>query len=92
MHREDAVAAGLLEPKRRERPEDKMRRSSGDKAQGKGDDLTEIPGIGAATADQLEELGFWTLDQLREADLDELPSRARQAVEEWRDAKGRDAV
>lgn len=49
------------------------------------DDFTQIPGIGAATAEELRQRGFYTFEDLRNADLAELPWRARHAVEEWRD-------
>ncbi|MFO7743385.1 MAG: helix-hairpin-helix domain-containing protein [Anaerolineae bacterium] len=68
--------------KMRQAPEDKMRVPSENKA---ADDFTEINRIGPATAEELREQGYRTFDDLREADLDDLPSRAQGPVEEWRE-------
>ena len=50
------------------------------------DDLTEIPGIGKATAEALNQAGIKTFDQLMAADLSFLPGGAVKAVEKWRES------
>lgn len=50
-----------------------------------GDDLTEIPGVGPSTAEDLRSRGLDTLDDLRGADLGALDGRTRRAIERWRD-------
>lgn len=50
-----------------------------------GDDLTEIPGVGPSTAEDLRAAGYETLDDVRSADLSGLDGRARDAIERWRD-------
>lgn len=96
MHRQDAIAQGLLQPEEKAQPPtgDKMRPAAKDKAAGIGapttpDDLTTIPGVGQATARLLQARGINTFDQLRQAaTLDFLSAPARQAIEEWRQANG----
>lgn len=83
MHRQDAVEAGLVAaPKRRKPAEDKMRRPEADKS-GR-DDFTTIRGIGAMTARRLYERGIFTFEQLRTADVSDLPGRARWEIKNWR--------
>lgn len=86
--------------KKRKKPADKMQKQAQDKsgvvvtqdrarpAPGvttAADDFTQIPGIGAATAEELYERGFDTFEELRNADLAELPWRAQLAIGQWRD-------
>jgi len=71
--------------KLRPAPEDKMQRPAENKA-ATDDDFTEIDGIGPATAEDLRSRGYRTFDDLRGADLDDLPWRARATIEEWRNA------
>jgi predicted flap endonuclease-1-like 5' DNA nuclease len=81
--------------KQRPQKEDKMRRPQDDKRkkpkEDKGeetaqpaDDFTELPGVGEATAETLQEHGLHTFDELMQADLSFLSARAREAVEAWR--------
>ncbi len=81
--------------KLRPAPEDKMRRPAEDKLitsdafkgeQEPAADFTTIDGIGPATAEELREAGYRTFDDLRVADVDELPSRAQGPVRRWRNA------
>lgn len=51
------------------------------------DDFTTIPGVGEATAMQLQAHGIQTYAQLRTADVGFLPTRAQTAIEEWRDER-----
>ena len=50
------------------------------------DDLTEIPGVGEATARALEARGIRAFAELRTASLEGLPGRIRAAIEAWREA------
>lgn len=77
MYPKDAAKLGY---KKREAPENKMLAPEENK-----DDFTTIEGIGAATAHKLWEAGYLTFDDLWNADVEELPARAGNAVEEWRD-------
>jgi predicted flap endonuclease-1-like 5' DNA nuclease len=95
MHREHARARGLLpdqqKKKRRKLARDKRLRPVDDKRQrtneqkaAQADDLTEIPGVGPATAQKLRERGLGTFEALRSADLGAFDTRTRQAIEDWR--------
>lgn len=95
MHRQDAIEAGLLQPKKKQKgAEDKMRRPAEDKGvsegpakqetAAEGDDLTEIPGVGPSTAEKLRAQGLETLEALYRADLSALDGRTRRVIEKWR--------
>lgn len=96
MYRDDVQRLGLIGPaKVQEAVEDKMRRPAEDKTipeshsgpdmDETSDDLTEIPGVGPATAERLRAQGLETLEELRTVDLSALDGRARRAIERWRD-------
>jgi predicted flap endonuclease-1-like 5' DNA nuclease len=81
--------------KQRPPKEDKMRRSQADKREKPkedkaeeitqpADDFTELPGVGMATAEALQEHGIHTFDELMQADVSFLSTRAREVVEAWR--------
>lgn len=79
-------------PKKGRKPaRDKMRRPERDKALSATankpdtppDDFTVIPGVGPATAGELQQHGIRTFEQLRKADVGFLHGRAQTAIEEW---------
>lgn len=87
MHRQHAIEAGFLDapPKMRTvKTENKMITP----VENKADDFTEIPGVGKASVELLNNQGVFTFKQLRSADLSGLYYRARQSIEEW---NGREA-
>ena len=82
--------------KRRKPAEDKMRKPEADKphpgrdrSAQKVDDFTAIVGIGAVTAERLQERGIVTFEQLRTADVSDLPGRVRRAIEAFVSSSGR---
>ncbi|MFO7740821.1 MAG: helix-hairpin-helix domain-containing protein, partial [Anaerolineae bacterium] len=83
---QDAIDAGVLDQKKRSPAEDKMRTPAEDKSVEQEDDLTEIPGVGPSTAEDLRAQGLATLEELHEADLSALDGRARRAIERWRES------
>lgn len=70
------------EDKMVEPSEDKMLEPSEDKAP---DDFTTIDGVGPATANALVDEGITSFEQLKDAALNNLHSRAKTAIQEWRD-------
>jgi predicted flap endonuclease-1-like 5' DNA nuclease len=78
------IAPGRFVKVRRDKA-DKMRRPGDNKRpRNPTDDFTAIPGVGQATAMQLQAHGIQTFAQLRTTDVGFLPTRAQTAIEEWR--------
>ena len=104
MYRADAEAQRLIEKqqpapqdKSRKPAEDKRRKPKGDKtlpqsppgSEEEADDLTEIDGVGKATARALQLAGIETFAQLKTADVSRVISgNALTAIEEWRSQQG----
>lgn len=95
MYEADAVAAGLIPaPKQAPAPENKLRPPEADKAPAPApqpepaDDLTEVDGIGPASARLLAAEGITTFALLRTADLGPLSigPKLKQAIEAWRNS------
>lgn len=96
MYQADAEARGLVQ-KARPPQQDKIRPPQQDKQQqppaepeeetAVSDDLTQIPGVGPATARALAARGIDTFAALRAAgELDWLTPQANQAIAAWREA------
>jgi predicted flap endonuclease-1-like 5' DNA nuclease len=97
MYEADAIAQGLLAAKTKPASRDKARPATSDKARRPDeqpaetaipqpeDDLTTIPGVGAATARALAARGITTFEALRAAaSLDFLTPHVAEAIEAWR--------
>ena len=92
MHEQDAIARGLIEKpkakaKKQRRPAaDKRRRPAQNKAQSQPvDAFVTIRGIGKATAEKLREMGIFTFEQLKTADIGGLSGRSWRAIQDWRE-------
>lgn len=88
MEKQEAIEKGLYkEPaKKQAKPaQNKMVMPAENKAPVERDDLTEIVGIGKATASALHGLGIYTFDDLADVDVETLPTSARAAVKRYQE-------
>ena len=97
MYQADALAAGYIKPK--PQPQNKALPPAQNKMlpapvtnkaeeadEGQVVDFSTIKGVGLASARLIVANGIATYDELQAADVSFLSSKARQAVEDWRNA------
>jgi predicted flap endonuclease-1-like 5' DNA nuclease len=85
MYKSEAIAQGFEFKEQGQSLDKEVKRPQANKEPSDfvKDDFTEIHGVGSTTAEQLNEHGIWTFDQLLYADVSFLNSRGQSAVEDW---------